>query len=269
MLVKPVHVADDVQFVGQHESESDSTPSGRLLQAVELLGRHGAMTYKELASALMMSKAATWRLVATLREARWVCIRQGGTRIQLDPRLDILFSTAAFADHEFSEIAEDLNEVAATASVHIDLFCPNRKGVLVLHDTTRRLTVSAPGIEMPDDKLLMAMYAAMTPPQLERYSAQVKASDDPELSAHLAVISSRRRIQQFPGQVWGADGRSLIVSVRGQMGTAAAIRIAQKTASAKRARLIEAFNALLHRVADKLDMFGTGTPMQQGLQRQA
>ncbi len=268
MLVNPVRAAEAVSLVDDDEAGADSTPSGRLLQAVELLGRNGAMTYKDLSAALAMSKAATWRLVATLREARWVCIRQGGTRIQLDPRLDVLFSTAAFADSEFSELGDEMGEVAAITSVHIDLFCPNRKGVLVLHDTTRRLTVSAPGIEVPDDKLLLAMHAAMTPPQLERYSAQVKASADPELSAHVAVISSRRRIQQFPGQVWGADGRSLIVSVRGHMGTAAAIRIAQKTASAKRARLIEAFNAMLQRVNGKLDMFGNGSPMQQGPHRQ-
>lgn len=262
MMVNSVHLEEDAGFLIEEETGSDSTPSGRLLQAVELLGRQGAMTYKEMSAALKMSKAATWRLVATLREARWVCIRQGGTRIQLDPRLDELFSTATFADSEFSDLADDMAEVAALTSVHIDLFCPNRKGALVLHDTTRRLTVSAPGIEMPDDKLLLAMHAAMTPPQLERYSAQIKASNDPDLAAQVTMISSRRRIQQFPGQVWGADGRSMIVAVRGRMGTAAALRIAQKTASAKRARLVDAFNALLQRIGGKLDVFGTGTPLQ-------
>ena len=266
MPVKLIDYAQTVLFDEDIQSDIESTPSGRLLQAVEILCRNGAMTYKELALALGISKAATWRLVATLREAHWVCIRHGGTRIQLDHRLDLLFSTAAFADSEFSAISDDMNEVSASVSVHIDLFCPNRKGILQLHDTTRRLTVSAPGIEVPDDKLMLAMYAAMTPPQFERHAAHVKTSDDPDLASHVAIISSRRRIQQFPGQVWGADGRSLIIAVRGQMGTAAAIRIAQRTASAKRARLIDAFNALLKRVEGKMDLFGNGTPMNS-LQR--
>lgn len=244
------------------DDHAEGTPSIRLLQAIELLGRQGAMTYKELASALAMSKTATWRLVATLRDANWVCVRHGGTSIQLDPRLDLFFSTASFADSEFSELGDDMAEVAKSHAVHVDLFCPGRNGALVLHDTTRRMTVSAPGIEVPDDTLILAMHAAMTPPQLERYAAQVKMSAEPALAVQRAMLTSRRRIQQFPGYAWGADGRSLVVSIRGRLGTAAAIRLAHKSASARRERLIDACNDLMQQVSDKVEAFGSGAPIE-------
>lgn len=242
---------------------ADSTPSGRVLQAVELLGKRGPMTYKELGQALDMTRAATWRLVATLREARWVCIRHGGSVIQLDPRLDELFAAASFADAEFTEVATVMTEVASSMPVHIDLFCPNRMGELVLHETSRRLTVSAPLSDLPDDLLLLAMHSAMTPPQLERHVAQMQAMQGEGARQHVGP-PARRRIQQFPGQGWSAGQRFLVVAARGRMGTAAAVRIAPKASSAKPALLMTAFNALREKLAGKLDMFGNGTAIVTG-----
>ena len=261
MQIKPFNAEDAAAVDDEKLDLRDATPSGRLLQAVETIGRHGALTYKELADTLGISKTATWRLVATLRDAGWVCIRQGGTRIHLDPRLDELFSTARYADAEFSTIADDMAEVAAVASAHVDLFCPDHIGVLTLHDTTRRLTVSAPGVETPDANLILAFFAAMTPSQLERHSALVKVTDNPHIVDQFALLTTRRRIQHFPGQMWGSDGRSLVVSIRGRMGTPAVFRISHKTASAKRTKVIEAFNDLRARTMDKLDMFGSGSPL--------
>lgn len=239
---------------------SESSPSGRVLQAVELLGQNGPMTYKELGLALDMTRAATWRLVATLREAHWVCIRHGGSVIQLDPRLDELFATATFADAEFTDVANVMSEVAASLPVHVDLFSPDRMGELVLHETSRRLTVSAPLSDLPDELLLLAMHAAMTPPQLERHVAHAKAKES-DILRHLVGASARRKIQQFPGQAWSADQRFLIISVRGTMGTAAAMRIAPKVSSVKPPLLVTAFNALREKLTGKLDMFGNGTAL--------
>lgn len=236
----------------------DSTPSVRVLQAVELLGKNGPMTYKGLGQALGMTRAATWRLVATLREARWVCIRHGGSVIQLDPRLDELFAAATFADAEFTEVAAVMTEVASSMPVHIDLFCPNRMGELVLHETSRRLTVSAQLSDLPYDLLLLAMHSAMTPPQLERHLAQIQAVQGDSVR-HQMGTPARRRIQQFPGQMWGSGQRFLVVAVRGRMGTAAAIRIASKANSARPALLLTAFRDMRDRLDGKLDIFGNGT----------
>lgn len=243
-------------------SAPDSTPSARILQAVELLCRRGPMTYKQLGSALDMTKAATWRLVATLRDAHWVCIRHGGSLIQLDPRLDELFATASFADAEFTGVSTVMHDVAARVPVHIDLYAPGRTGEPVLHETSRRLTVSAPLSDMPDDMLFLAIHAAMTPPQLDRYTAQMKTAGESDLLRHLVGASARRRIQQFPGQGWGQGGRHLFVSLRGRMGTAAAMRISPKSGIARRAQAIEAFNALLDALKDSLDTFGGGRPLE-------
>lgn len=240
----------------------DSTPSARLLQAVELLCRRGPMTYKELSVALDTTKAATWRLVATLREARWVCIRHGGSLVQLDPRLDELFATASFADAEFTDVSGVMHAVAARYPVHIDLYAPGRTGDPVLHETSRRLTVSAPLSDLPDDMLFLAIHAAMTPPQLDRYTAQMKSAADADVLRHLIGAAARRRIQQFPGQAWGEGDKQLFVSLRGRMGTAAALRIGPKSGAARRALLVQTFNALLDGLAGKLDMFGGGTPLE-------
>lgn len=243
---------------------TDSTPSGRVLQAVELLGKTGPMTYKELGQALDMTRAATWRLVATLREANWVCIRHGGSVIQLDPRLDELFATATFADAEFTEVAAVMSDVAASLPVYVDLFSPDRMGALVLHETSRRLTVSAPLTDVQDDLLSLAMHAAMTPPQLDRHLAQMKTRPG-ESGRHGAAVLARRRIQQFPGHVWSADQKFLIVSIRGRMGTAAAMRIAAKASAAKPSLLVRAFNSLRVGLEGKLDMFGGGSSLEGSL----
>lgn len=267
MLIKTQTLPPDTATAeaGPRPAAQDSTPSGRILLAVELLCRRGPMTYKELSAALDLTKAATWRLVATLRDARWVSIRHGGSVVQLDPRLDELFATASFADAEFTEVSDIMYDVACLLPVHVDLFTPNRLGELVLHETSRRLTVSAPLSDLPDDTLLLAMHAAMTPPHLDRYTAQMKASADPEVLRHLIGATARRRIQQFPGQAWAPGGRQLVVSVRGRMGTAAALRIVAKANSPKRALLVQAFNTLLDRLADKVDGFGSGARLEESL----
>ena len=72
--------------------EQDASPSERMLMAIEMIGLRGPLTYKELERALRLSKAATWRIVATLREANWVCFRQNGRLIALDPRVDEFFA---------------------------------------------------------------------------------------------------------------------------------------------------------------------------------
>lgn len=245
---------------------SESSPSGRVLQAVELLGKNGPMTYKQLGQALDMTRAATWRLVATLREANWVCIRHGGSVIQLDPRLDELFATATFADAEFADVAGVISEVAASLPVYLDLFSPDRMGALVLHETSRRLTVSAPLTDVQDELLLLAMHAAMTPPQLDRHLAQMRNRQG-EAARHGAVVLARRRIQQFPGHVWSNDHKYLIVSIRGRMGTAGAMRIAAKASAAKPSLLVLAFNMLRGKLEGKLDMFGGGSSLEESPDR--
>lgn len=255
---------DQVEETGRVASERrlgfDNTPSARVMQAVELLCRRGPMTYRDLGLALGMSKAATWRLVATLRDARWVCIRHGGSIIQLDPRLDEIFATASFADAEFTDVAFALTEVAEILPVHIDLFAPNRMGRLVLQETSRRLTVSAPVSDTPDDALLLAMHAAMTPPQFERHIAQARSQADGEPLRPAA----RRQVQQFPGHVFGPEYRYMVISVRGRMGTAAALRISPKAGSGRRDLLTEAFRAMRTRLAGKVEMFGkAGTAENQ------
>jgi hypothetical protein len=234
----------------------DNTPSSRLLKAVELLGQRGPMTYRDLGLALYMSKAATWRLVATLREARWVCIRHGGSIVQLDPRLDEVFATARFADAEFTGVAVAMSEVCDHLPVHIDLFAPDREGNVVLHETSRRLTVSAPVSDVPHDAILLAMFAAMTPPQLERYIAQMQASVHPDAPLPTFGATERRQVQQYPGHFFGPDDKFMVVSLRGSMGTAAAVRIVPKTRKGRRGTMTEAFNALRGRLAQKVQVFG-------------
>ena len=128
MFIKTTPEARPRKAQGQGgAAEQDATPSERILIAAEIIGLRGPLTYKELERALNLSKAATWRLVATLRDAQWVRFRQNGRLIELDPRVDEVFARAHFADAEFLEVAEVITEVAGRHQVHIDLFSPNRR----------------------------------------------------------------------------------------------------------------------------------------------
>lgn len=237
----------------------DNTPSARVLSIVELLCQRGPLTYKEISLALNLSRAATWRLVATLRDAGWVCVRQGGSLIHLDPRLDEVFAKASFADIEFTDVAVALSEVADVHPVHIDLFAPNRFGHLVLQETTRRLTVSAPITDTPDDLLLLAMHAAMTRPQFDRHVAQIQPSMESAPLRPAVGPNLRRQVQQFPGHVYGPSNWYVIVSVRGNMGTAAALMISPKSSVRRTDVLAEAFRAVKARLTGMVAQFGKAT----------
>lgn len=251
----PLFAASDESSSNADQQGLTSTPSGRIMQAVELLCRRGPMTYRELGQALEMSRAATWRLVATLRDARWVCIRHGGSIIQLDPRLDEIFATASFADAEFTDVATALTEVADLLPVHVDLYAPDRMGNLTLHETSRRLTVSAPIADAPDDTLFLAMLAAMTPPQFDRHLAQMqRPADQPGRPA--VAPAARRQVQQFPGYAFGPGDRHMVLSLRGRMGTAAAIQITPKIGTGRRELLAQAFTCLRDRLVGKVELFG-------------
>lgn len=249
------YATTDGSSSGSEQPGLGSTPSGRIMQAVELLCRRGPMTYRELGQALDMSRAATWRLVATLRDARWVCIRHGGSIIQLDPRLDEIFATAIFADAEFTEVAAALSEVADLLPVHVDLYAPDRLGNLTLHETSRRLTVSAPIADVPEDMLSLAMLASMTPPQFDRHLAQMQRPGDQQGRPTVAP-AARRQVQQFPGYAFGPGDRYMVLSLRGRMGTAAAIQITPKIGSGRHELLTQAFTSLKDRLAGKVELFG-------------
>lgn len=241
-------------------AEPDRTPSERILMAVEIIGLRGPLTYKELERVLNLSKAATWRLVATLRDAQWVCFRQNGRLIELDPRVDEFFAKAHFADAEFLEVSEVITEVSGRHQVHIDLFAPNRRGDLVLQETSRRLTNAAPVHDVTDENMVVAIHAAMTPPQLERHLAQAANEIDDENRPQFTLGAARRRIQQFPGYFWGAGGRYLGVSVRGKMGTATVLRISTKANAVRPDMLAEAYVSLSVLLHGKVESFGGGRP---------
>jgi DNA-binding IclR family transcriptional regulator len=261
MFIKTTPISEATAHKAQvagHAAEQDATPSERILMAVEMIGLRGPLTYKELERALNLSKAATWRLVATLRDAQWVRFRQNGRLIELDPRVDELFATAHFADAEFLEVAEVIADVAGRHQVHIDLFSHNRRGDLVLQETSRRLTAAAPVHDVTDENMVMAIHAAMTPPQLERHLSQAAVELDGENRPQFTVGAARRRIQQFPGYFWGAGGRHLGVSVRGKMGTATVLRISAKANAVRPDLLAQAYVSLAVLMHGKVESFGAG-----------
>ncbi len=239
-------------------SDAEGTPSERILIAVEMISLHGPLTYKALETSLNLSKAATWRLVSTLREANWVRFRHGGRLIELDPRLDELFATAHFGETEFIEVAESMSSVGRKFKVHLDLFSPNRKGDMVLHETSRRLTITAPVPDAIDEGFTLAVQAAMSPAQLERHLASIAANLDIDNARHLRGAEARRRIQEFQGYFWGPSKRYVAASVSGKMGSPAVIRIAAKANAIKPELLVKAFEALSVMLQGKVQMLARG-----------
>lgn len=239
-------------------ADPEATPSERILSAVEMISLHGPMTYKALETSLNLTKTATWRLVATLREANWVRFRHGGRLIELDPRLDELFASAHFADTEFIEVAEVMSLVGRKFKVHLDLFSPNRKGDLVLHETSRRLTITAPVPDAIDEGFALAVHAAMSQPQLERHLASISAGLDIDTARHMRSTEARRRIQEFPGYFWSPSKRFVAASVSGKLGSPAVIRIAAKANAIKPEVLANAFETLTVLLQGKVQMLARG-----------
>lgn len=233
------------QTVKVNAPSDDLSPSSRVLLAVEKIAALGPMTYEALRRELGISKTATWRLVATLKESGWVRLRHGGRVIELDHRLDDIFAAAHFADAEFAPLTDAMTMVAQAHGVHVDLFATDAKGAIELYETTRRMTAAAHPIDTEDETLCLAVLAAMTGPQLDRYLQQASHTMDPDALRGLA----RRYRSGDPARLyWGRDGRVLFVSVRGSMGTPAALRFGARGAAVRREDLIAAFDALREQV---------------------
>lgn len=255
---KDVAQAKSAQTCGAQEPEGDVTPSLRLLAAVEVIGKKGPLTYKELELSLGMSRAATWRVVAVLKDAGWVHIRMGGRMIELDPRLDALLASAHFGDPEFNWLSKDLRKLSQDLSVHIDAFILRREGTVELHETSRRLTALASPPDGPDDLLMLAIRAAMSPNQLERHLASLQASAHSADRDVAAQFHIRREIQDFAGYAWSNRGRVLVVSVRGKLGSPAAIRFCGLTSAPNPNVLRKAFQAILPWAAGEVESIAHG-----------
>lgn len=218
----------------------DLSPSSRVLLAVERIATRGPLTYEELRRDLGMSKTATWRLVETLKQSGWVRLRHGGRAIELDHRLDDLFATAHFADPEFAAVADVMMAIADDHAVHLDLFVMNAKGQLDLHETTRRMTAAAHPIDTQDETVWLAVQSAMSRQQLERHLQQVAETIEPEALRQMRGMLQRLRAGNAPGHYWANDGKYLVVSVRGAMGTAAALRFSPRSSTMRDEELLAA-----------------------------
>ena len=194
-----------------------------MLRAIECIARLGPLGYDALKVELGISKTATWRIVQTLRDAGWVRLRRGGKLIELAARLDELFATARFSDAEFTEVADALHDLGAEHPVHFDLFTMDATGRPDLLDTTRRLTLANAHFDADEDMLLFTLRAAMTPQQLVRHFTKVLETAEPELAEAIRSGAEGKRLRRAPGANWGEA--ALFVSLRGRMGSPAAIRI--------------------------------------------
>lgn len=238
------------------------SPSSRILLAVERLAALGPLSYEALRLELGMSKTATWRIVTTLKEAGWVRLRHGGREIELDHRLDELFATAHFADPEFAGLIDTMTIVAETHAIHLDLFVINPKGQLDLHETTRRLTASAPPVDTQDEAVWLAVRGAMTAQQLERHLQQIAETMEPEALRSLRSILQRMRSGSTPCYHWANEGRFLVVSVRGAMGTPAALRFSFRAATGRVADMLASVEDMHGRIGSLVETFA-------GLERDA
>lgn len=234
----------------------DSSPSLRLLRAVEVLATGGPMTYEELRTRLDMSKTATWRLVATLREAGWVRLRQGGRLIELDHRLDDLFANAHYSDREFAGLMDVMSEMASLHPVHLDLFVLDTQGSLTIFDTTRRITSAVQPPDGSEEVPILCIQAAMSEAQLERHLAQLAATLEPEAVRSLRRAHERTRLRPVQGYFWGSDGRFLTVAVRGLMGTPAVLRISSRSGKPRKREFSAVFDQMQAKVAGVLETFG-------------
>lgn len=231
-------------------------PAARLLRAVEAIATKGPITYEDLRVDLGISKTATWRIVATLRESGWVRICQGGRYIVLDSRLDDVFGTAQYSDREFADLSEIMTQVADEHGVHLDLFTLVVGVAPVLAETTRRLTLAVQAPLETDDNLLLAIEGAMTPVQLTRHLSRRLETAEPQTAMAIRTGEIGRKVRNMRGFVWSLDRSGLTVSIRGKMGTPAALRISARNRKADPAVYRAVFLALRARLADMVQTFG-------------
>lgn len=235
---------------------NDDAPAGRLLRAVEAIATKGPITYEDLRVDLGISKTATWRIVTTLRDAGWVRIIQGGRYIVLDSRLDDVFGAAQYSDREFAELADIMAQVAEEHGVHLDLFTLVVGGSPVLVETTRRLTLAVQAPLETDENLLLTIEGAMTPVQLTRHLSRRLETAEPQTAMAIRTGEIGRKVRTMRGFVWSLDRSSLTVSIRGKMGTPAAIRIAPRSRKTDPAIYRAVFVLLRARLADMVQTFG-------------
>lgn len=249
----PAPVADSIH---EKAALNDDAPAGRLLRAVEAIAQKGPITYEDLRVDLGISKTATWRIVATLRESGWVRICQGGRYIVLDSRLDDVFGTAQYSDREFADFSDILAQVADEHGVHLDLFTLVVGMSPVLAETSRRLTHAVQAPTDADENLLLAIEGSMTPVQLTRHLSRRLEGAEPQVAMAIRTGEIGRKVRNMRGFVWSLDRASLTVSIRGAMGTPAAIRIAQRNRKTDPALYRAVFLILRTRLANMVQTFG-------------
>ena len=224
--------ADERSGAG-HEDDpdmrGDATPVARVLRAVECLTLSGAITLDDLSQRLDMSKTATWRLVANLRDAGWVRLKQGNRLIELHHRVDEIFSRAIFSDEEFVGLSDLLPDVAAEMSMHLDLVCLANNGTVQLIDTTRRWRGN-PSVVMDalDQETFLVMRSAMSATVLARHLAAWESQEQWPAAFGPGLSSIRN-----PSVLWNQASASLNLALRGRNGTLGALRV-----SGRRRRLV-------------------------------
>jgi biotin operon repressor len=245
------------------DQAEELSPSSRVLLAIERIASRGPLTYEELRHALGTSKTATWRIVATLKDSGWVRLRHGGRLIELDQRLDEIFATAHFSDREFAALCDVMTGMGDGHEIHFDLFVMNAKGRLALHETTRRLTAAAQTMDMQDEALILAACAAMTPPQLDRYLQAVAETEEPETLRDLQRKIWSVRSGGAPDLFRAGEGRALVLSLRGAMGTPGALRLSPKTGGIRTEALIAACEEIAERARPVVETLGEMTGIME------
>lgn len=222
-------------------AEASGAPTERILVVIECIAIAGPISLGQLTELVGISRAAVWRLVATLRARGWVRMRLGDQKVELTHRVDKLFSQAHFSDEEFEGFFRNMADFEQSHEMTLELAAFRSNGQLIGLETTLRSRAKDSGesVRLLSDELALAVQMACTRPKLIRHLMAYSAKATPEEKKQIETGHHQSYVERLVGPIWAEDRESLCLPIVGPKGSPAAIRITSKTPIACCSEMVE------------------------------
>lgn len=222
-------------------AEVSGAPTERILIVIECIAVAGPISLGQLTEIVGISRAAVWRLVATLRARGWVRMRLGDQKVELTHRVDKLFAQAQFSDEEFEDFFRTMADFEQSHDMTLELAAFRSNGHLTGLETTLRSRAreTVEGVELLNDELALAVQMACTRPKLLRHLMAYSARASLAERTRIESGDHRSYIERLVGPIWAEDKESLCLPIVGPKGSPAAIRITSKTPTVCRSEMMK------------------------------
>jgi hypothetical protein len=193
-------------------------PTQRILTVIEMIAMRGPITLPELCAALpLISRAAVWRAVDTLRAQGWVRMRAGDNAYEMRREMADRLARGHHSMPEVEAIAPIRDRIGAMGPVHVELGGFVDTGVFKVLESTRKSHYRMPQDQpsLVDDDLAIAAQLTVPPPNLVLHlrAYLIKARNDERQiitsGEHGRAIAKLRDV----GYLWLDDRSAISISL--------------------------------------------------------